>query len=458
MVTAPNSAQRHEQRDRAHPVGHQRGVRHPVAEQAGRGEQPVAEHDVAEADALAVDRGSGPSGPRCYGRPTRARSTPSMLRGPRRPRPGAALPARAAACRARSLVMPSTACRPSTAWMASTGEVLVVGQVQPGPGRRRPGRRSARTTVPRQPPGDQRCCAPRCPSASARTRGPGEQQQAARDEQPEQHHAPPGRRAGSTPRSSALRSSERDHREQRRPPPPHRPRPRSAPCAAAPPPTLAVDRPVRGVIGRPAARAAPARSCSAARQASAPLSSAAPGPPERATRLLAGVAGEHAVADRGALVQRDPGQPGGHRVADVLEVRGAAADHHAQRDDGVVARGPAPGRPPAARPCPAPAPRSGARRRPCPRWPAPAPAARRRCRRASWWRPRPAATRSRPGSPAGTGRPSPLIALTLTAPSRQRRRRRTRPGRAGRGPSGRAWCAGSAGSPGWRAPAAGPAR
>ena len=67
-------------------------------------------------------------------------------------------------------------------------------------------------------------------------------------------------------------------------------------------------------------------------------------------RLLLGVAGEQAEADRDAVVERDPAEPVGGRVADVVEVRGAAADDDAERDDGVVPLlGEAPARPPAAR-------------------------------------------------------------------------------------------------------------
>ena len=87
--------------------------------------------------------------------------------------------------------------------------------------------------------------------------------------------------------------------------------------------------------------------------ASQPLSSARAGQPGPVEGLLLGVAGQHAVADRHAGVQRDPGEPGGDRVADVLEVRRAAADDHAERDDGVVPLRPAPARRPAARPRPA---------------------------------------------------------------------------------------------------------
>src|SRR5579871_6330100 len=42
------------------------------------------------------------------------------------------------------------------------------------------------------------------------------------------------------------------------------------------------------------------------------------------------VTGEYAVPDRSPGVERDPGQAGCHRVADVLEVGRTAADDHAQ--------------------------------------------------------------------------------------------------------------------------------
>src|SRR5579859_1885183 len=42
------------------------------------------------------------------------------------------------------------------------------------------------------------------------------------------------------------------------------------------------------------------------------------------------VTGEHAIPDWGAAVQGHPGQPGGHRVADVFEVWRAAPDDHAE--------------------------------------------------------------------------------------------------------------------------------
>src|SRR5690242_1180048 len=54
-------------------------------------------------------------------------------------------------------------------------------------------------------------------------------------------------------------------------------------------------------------------------------------------RLLLGVAGEQAETDRHAVVERDPGEPVGRRGGDVLEVRGATADDHAERDHGVEA-------------------------------------------------------------------------------------------------------------------------
>ena len=86
-------------------------------------------------------------------------------------------------------------------------------------------------------------------------------------------------------------------------------------------------------------RAAVSAVARAAMAASQPLSSAEPGRPGAVAGLLLGVAGQDAVADGLARVERHPGEPGGDRVADVLEVRGAAADHHAEGDDGVVPLG-----------------------------------------------------------------------------------------------------------------------
>ena len=53
--------------------------------------------------------------------------------------------------------------------------------------------------------------------------------------------------------------------------------------------------------------------------------------------LLLVVEGEHAEADGLAGVERDPGEAVGRRRRDVLEVRCAAADDHAERDDRVGA-------------------------------------------------------------------------------------------------------------------------
>ena len=115
--------------------------------------------------------------------------------------------------------------------------------------------------------------------------------------------------------------------------------------------------------------------------------------------LRVGVAGQHPVADRRALVEGYPRQAGRHGVAHVLEVRGPAADHHAEGDDGVVDCGPVPGTPPAARSCRGPARRWAARHRPCRPRPAPARGARRRSRRATASPPRPGAGRSRRAPP-----------------------------------------------------------
>src|ERR1700685_2499627 len=56
----------------------------------------------------------------------------------------------------------------------------------------------------------------------------------------------------------------------------------------------------------------------------------APGQAASVTSRLYRVTGEHAVAHRSAGVESHPGQARGHRVADVLEVRGAAANDGAQ--------------------------------------------------------------------------------------------------------------------------------
>ena len=107
---------------------------------------------------------------------------------------------------------------------------------------------------------------------------------------------------------------------------------------------------------------------SAADIASAPLSSVGSGRAAAGDRLLEGVAGQHAVADRHPGIQRDPGQPGRHRIADVLEMRCATADHHAERDDGVVRGGQRLRHDRQLDAHPAPGPRSGSR--PRPGWPA----------------------------------------------------------------------------------------
>ena len=106
-------------------------------------------------------------------------------------------------------------------------------------------------------------------------------------------------------------------------------------CSAAPLPSLPA-----GSADFPARRERSTSAVSsAATTASHPLSSAAAVQPAAVTGLLQGVTGEHPVANRVSGVQRDPGQPVGHRVADVLEVRGAAADHRAQAGHRVVAGG-----------------------------------------------------------------------------------------------------------------------
>ena len=65
---------------------------------------------------------------------------------------------------------------------------------------------------------------------------------------------------------------------------------------------------------------------------------ASPGSPARSSACSSSSQVSSAEADGHAGVERDPGQPVGGRRADVLEVRRAAADHDAERDDRVVAR------------------------------------------------------------------------------------------------------------------------
>ncbi len=63
------------------------------------------------------------------------------------------------------------------------------------------------------------------------------------------------------------------------------------------------------------------------------------GSPARSSACCFGVGGEHTVRDRGALVERDPGQPRGDCITHVIEMRCLTTDDHAQRDDGVVRGG-----------------------------------------------------------------------------------------------------------------------
>src|SRR5690606_17398994 len=55
--------------------------------------------------------------------------------------------------------------------------------------------------------------------------------------------------------------------------------------------------------------------------------------------LLVGVAGQESESDGDAVVEGHPIQPVGRRGADVVEVRGAAANHDAEGDHGLVAAG-----------------------------------------------------------------------------------------------------------------------
>ena len=74
---------------------------------------------------------------------------------------------------------------------------------------------------------------------------------------------------------------------------------------------------------------------SAASAASRPLSSCESGKPGPVQGLGLVVAGQQAEADRDAGVEGDPGEPGRGGVADVLEVRGAAPDDHAEGHHGI---------------------------------------------------------------------------------------------------------------------------
>src|SRR5580693_7584062 len=65
----------------------------------------------------------------------------------------------------------------------------------------------------------------------------------------------------------------------------------------------------------------------------------APGQAASVTSRLYRVTGEHAVAHRGAGVEGHPGQARSNRVADLLEMRGAAADDRAQAGHGVMVEG-----------------------------------------------------------------------------------------------------------------------
>ena len=150
--------QGHEQRHGAHAVRHERGVGHAVAEQAGRGHHPVAQHDVADPHALSR-AGAGAAGGvvrvrscgmSSCGRPvSRCGARPDATCGPngrrRRRTPGRALPVwrpgrsaasgtdACAACRARSPRIASTARMPVDGLHGQHGHVLVVRQVQPRP-------------------------------------------------------------------------------------------------------------------------------------------------------------------------------------------------------------------------------------------------------------------------------------------------------------------------------------
>ena len=156
----PELGERHEQRDRAHPVRQQRGVGDAVAEQARRGDQPVAEHDVAQADAVgaglrpgaqhgadATGAGAPPAGrvgcPLVVIRPDQRASPAPRGCGPRR--------RRVQRPHLRDAVRRVAAVRRLD---REERDVLVVGQVEPGPGRP-VGERHARHQLPRHVPGDE---------------------------------------------------------------------------------------------------------------------------------------------------------------------------------------------------------------------------------------------------------------------------------------------------------------
>ncbi len=75
----------------------------------------------------------------------------------------------------------------------------------------------------------------------------------------------------------------------------------------------------------------------AACAASAPLLPSLP--PARSSACSIVLGGEHAEGDRHAGLVRDARKAGGALAGDIVEVRGLAADHGAERDHGVVAAG-----------------------------------------------------------------------------------------------------------------------
>src|SRR5699024_12481226 len=61
--------------------------------------------------------------------------------------------------------------------------------------------------------------------------------------------------------------------------------------------------------------------------------------PRAIQRLLFGVTGQYAVANRLTLVEAHTRQPLSHRITDILEVRCSTTNHHTEYDHGIVSLG-----------------------------------------------------------------------------------------------------------------------
>src|SRR5699024_3695995 len=61
--------------------------------------------------------------------------------------------------------------------------------------------------------------------------------------------------------------------------------------------------------------------------------------PRAIQRLLFGVTGQYAVANRLTLVEAHSRQPLSHRITDILEVRCSTTNHHTEYDHGIVSLG-----------------------------------------------------------------------------------------------------------------------